>query len=500
MAEQPSPQQIDTEVSAKKAPSELPSRVQKESRSWKLVPVLLLCLLIGTTAAPEVSAQTQQKPNIIFILTDDLDTESIRYMPTVQKQLVEKGTTFENGILTLTECCPSRVTMLRGQYTHNHTIWNGSLGARAFRKRGLEKSTVATWLHRANYKTALVGKYVNGYDYRYVPPGWDTWHASVGKDVWSECLNDNGTKRCYGGKHPDHVLAEKAEEFIRANRGNAAPLFLWLAFNAPHEPAPYMHQDRNKFSGLALPRSPSFNEKNVSDKPTWVKRRDLLGRKQIKSMRGFYQDRLRSLQEVDRGVGRLIDALADTGRLDNTYLVFWTDNGHHMGEHRLGALEGTPGKATPYLEDTRVPLIVRGPRVPQARRQELVLNTDIAPTFAELGGTQAADFVDGRSFAPLLGGETPLWRTTALIENRKSKKLHRPAYAGLITQDTAYVDYDGPERELYDLNRDPYQLENAFAQDPPPDPARVARLEDRLEELRSCEKDGCKAAEDKAAP
>jgi arylsulfatase A-like enzyme len=449
----------------------------------------------------EASAQTTPKPNIVFVLTDDLDAGSIRYMPTVQRELVQKGTTFENGILTLTQCCPSRATMLRGQYAHNHRIGFGvEPSARSFKKRGLEKSTVATWLHEAGYKTALFGKYLNGYDYRYVPPGWDQWHASVGADVWPECLNDNGTKRCYGGQHPDAVLDEKAEGFVRSSRGGTQPLFLWLAFNAPHEPAPYMRQDRNKFSGLALPKSPSFNERDVSDKPAWIRNRPLLNGKQIKATRRLYLDRLRSLQAVDRAVGHLLDALDDTGRLENTYIVFWTDNGFHMGEHRLAPLKGTSGKSAPYLEDTKVPLIVRGPDVPQAKREELVLNTDIAPTFAALGGAQPDDFVDGRSFAPLLEGEAPGWRTTALIENRRSTKPPRPAYAGLITEsaaseDTAYIEYEGGGRELYDLEDDPYQLENAFAQNPPPDRALVSGLEDQLDKLRGCKATACKDAE-----
>jgi N-acetylglucosamine-6-sulfatase len=460
--------------------------------------VIVLFLLIGVgvpPAQPEAGlAQTQAQPNIIFILTDDLDKGSIQYMPTVQKELIEKGTTFENGILTVSECCPSRATMLRGQYAHNHRIGMGApRNARTFRRHGLENSTVATWLDGEGYKTALVGKYLNGYRYRYVPSGWDGWYANVSSDVWSECLNENGKERCYGGKHPDVVLAEKAERFVRGNRDTPAPLFLWLSFNAPHEPAPYTLQDRNKFSGVSLPQPPSFNESDVSDKPAWVRRRSLLTRKQLRNHTAFYRDRLRSLQTVDRAVGSILEALADTGRLDNTYVVFWTDNGHHIGEHRLGALGGTPGKGTPYVEDIRVPLIVRGPGVPPVQRQQLVLNTDVAPTFAELAGAQAHDFVDGRSFAPLLRGETPSWRTAGLIENRSSPKLHRPTYAGLIMKETSYVEYNSSEKELYDLKADPYQLQNVY-QDAAP--ALKQELAGKLAALRSCEEKACRAAED----
>jgi N-acetylglucosamine-6-sulfatase len=461
-----------------------------------------------TTAERQPLAQeVTQRPNILFILTDDLDAGSIRYMPTVQKKLIEKGTTFENGILTTPVCCPSRATMLRGQYTHNHGITNAGKARQFFLEGGLEKSTVATWLDQAGYRTALVGKYINGYaeslndsgDYRHVPPGWDRWHANASRDVWAECLNENGKKRCYGG-HPDAVLAEKAVSFVRANEGSAAPLFLWLAFGAPHEPAPYMDRDRNKFDDKHLPKPPSFNEEDVSDKPSWVRRKSLLTSKEITNHTRFYRGRLRSLQTVDRAVSRLIDALADTGRLDNTYVVFWTDNGHHIGEHRLGALGGG-GKGTPYVEDIRVPLIVRGPNVSQAAaRQELLLNTDIAPTFAELAEAQPVDFVDGRSFAPLLGGETPLWRTAGLIENRGSGILDRPPFAGMITKDTAYVEYETGEKELYDLESDPYQLQNTYEDAKDTDPALVADLQTRLEALRRCKEEGCRTAEDSSNP
>jgi N-acetylglucosamine-6-sulfatase len=443
---------------------------------------------------PEASAQVSPKPNIIFVLTDDQDAESLSHMPKVQDQLVEKGTTFENGILTLPVCCPSRATMLKGQYAHNHSLSDGSggeNGARWFRKLGLENSTVATWLNKVGYRTALMGKYLNGYDYRYVPSGWDSWHANVGDDVWAECLNVNGKERCYGGKHPDAVLADKAEQFVRSSRGSPQPIFLWLSLNAPHDPAPHMRQDRNKFSDEPLPKPPSFDEAVVSDKPNWLRRQPRISPRRERDLRKLYLDRLRSLQTADRTVGRLVDALDDTGRLENTYFFYFTDNGYHMGEHRVIA-----AKSTPYLESVRFPLVVRGPGVPpDETSQDLVLNTDIAPTFADIGGAETPPFVDGRSIMPLLRGQSTSWRSAGLIENHRSKKQHRPAFAGLITEKRAYVEYENGEEELYDLENDPHQLENLAGKRP--DEAALAA---RLQQLRTCSGDSCRDAEDGMVP
>lgn len=163
----------------------------------------------------------------------------------------------------------------RGQYAHSHGIGDDRDGvSRAPDFKRLGKSTVANWLQDAGYVTALVGKYLNGYESLYVPPGWDSWYANADIGVWSNCLIEDGTKWCYRERHPDSVLAEKAEGFVRANKDNSNPLFLWLSFNAPHKPAPYMQQDRNKFADAPLPSTPSFDEIDVSDKPAWVRKQE----------------------------------------------------------------------------------------------------------------------------------------------------------------------------------------------------------------------------------
>lgn len=458
-------------------------------RLGSLVLVVVLVLLVNAYPAEIGEAATQEtpKPNIVFILTDDQDAISVASMATVHRELVQKGTTFENGILTLPRCCPSRATMLRGQYAHNHGI-GGDGGASDFRRRDLDESTVATWLEAASYRTALVGKYLNGYDSLYVPPGWGRWFANLNGDVWATCVNQNGKKVCRENRHPDAVLAEDAVRFVRAREDNPAPLFLWLSFNAPHNPAHYMNVDAEMFVDAPLPRPPSFDEENVSDKPAWVRERPPFTPEQIADMEALHRDRLRSLQMVDRAVGRLVETLADTGRLENTYIFFWTDNGYHMGQHRL-----LPSKDTPYVEDTQFPLIVRGPGVPEGHRsQEMVLNTDLAPTFVDLAGTLAPDFVDGRSFAPLLRGESPAWRTAALLEGPTAPKLNRPAYAGVRTANRTYVEYENGERELYELSTDAYQLENLLAPDAS---GNANNLPERLEALRNCAGDSCREAE-----
>lgn len=456
---------------------------------------IAVLLAYGTTLVG-MEAQGQTKPNIVFILTDDQDARTLRYMPRVQRELVEKGTTFKNGILSLPSCCPSRATMLRGQYSHNHKIGNGARPrAATFRKRGLEASTIATWLDGAGYRTGLVGKYLNEYSYRYVPKGWDQWYANVSSDVWAKCLNENGRERCYGGRHPDSVLADKAEEFIRSSK--TEPFFLWLSFGAPHEyhngPPLSAKTDRNKFRRVSLPKGPGFDEANVSDKPRWVRKLPRIGPRMESKMRDMHRGQLRSLQTVDRTVADLVDILRARHKLNDTYFFFFTDNGYHLGQHRL-----PPGKTTPYLEDTRFPLVVRGPGVSAGRTsKELIINTDLAPTFADLGSAQTPDFVDGRSFVPLLGQETPLWRTAALVENRGSNKPSRPAYSGVVTQIRTYVEYESGERELYNLETDPYQLRNAY---PETDSALKEKLAVQLQALRSCEGQACQIAEDGSIP
>lgn len=270
---------------------------------------------------------------------------------------------------------------------------------------------------------------------------------------------------------------------------------MYLSTNTPHEPAFYAPRHADMFSDEQLPRPPSFNEGDVSDKPAWVRNKPLLTSTQISDMTKFYRNRLRALQSVDDMVGRLVGALRNTGELYNTYLVFTSDNGIHLGEHRL------QGKVTAYEEAVHVPLLVR---VPQgARCSQMVLNNDLAPTFADLNSAKVPAFVDGRSLKPLLRVNPPAsWRKAFLIEHRRSTEnggvraipaKEIPNYDAVRTSRYLYVEYPTTgEKELYDLRADPYALTNLYAS---ASPTLLSDLQSTLDELESCAGETCKTAE-----
>ena len=470
-----------------------------------------------------------ERPNVILILTDDLDTASISHMPNLRSLLIERGTTFENAFVTDSLCCPSRATILRGQYAHNHEILSNEPphgGFDKFRALGHEDSTVATWLQDEGYRTVLLGKYMNGYETTYVPPGWGDWYAISG-NYTSTRLNENGRIVDYdpGQYHLDDVLSEKAAGYVRDPTGHVPsfllpdrPFFMWLGTTAPHQPAEPAPRHEDAFADVSLPESPSFDEDDLSDKPGWIRDNPPLSQEQNSYMEDLYRKRLQSMLAVDDMIGQLVDALEESGELDNTYIFFTSDNGYHMGEHRL-----TTGKWTAYEEDIRVPLIVRGPGVPEGRKlEQLVLNNDLAPTFAELGGAEAPSFVDGRSLVPLLRGDPPPpddWRQAFLVEAATElggveadptvedgspelplsgdpfpeTRWGHPALEALRTAEGLYVEYESGGRELYDLREDPYELDNRYEM---AGPDLIGRAEGWLEALRGCAGATCRAAED----
>jgi arylsulfatase A-like enzyme len=259
------------------------------------------------------------------------------------------------------------------------------------------------------------------------------------------------------------------------------------------------------FADAELPRPPSFDEADVSDKPAFIRRLPPLNQEQIAYLEYEYRKRIASLQAIDDMVESIVAALGETGQLDNTYVIYTSDNGFHMGEHRLIA-----GKDTPYEEDIRVPMVMRGPGVPVGHRLDaMVVNIDLAPTFAEIAGIEAPDFVDGRSFLPLLQDRERPWRESFLIERRKLEEqlVRQSKYNGLTpeeldqaavfngirTRELVYVEYGSGERELYDLAQDPHQLANLADE---ADPVLVSALSARLVVLAECTGARCRELED----
>jgi N-acetylglucosamine-6-sulfatase len=443
------------------------------------------------TGDQRAAAQTAPPPNFVFVMTDDLDERSMQNLAGIRALMGSNGTTFTNAYVTYSLCCPSRATILRGQYPHNHDIVDNRppLGGEGkFRELGRDRSTIATWLNDAGYRTKYIGKYLNGYNDLYKPLGWDEWFVlNVAKDT----INDDG-KSIALTAHSTDVFADEASEFIRRSSASPNPFFVLIGTKAPHTPPEVATRHQDAFATTPLPKPPNFNEADVSDKPAWVRSRNLRSQTEIDEMEEEYRERLRSMLSVEDLLNQTVATLKETGELSNTYIVFTSDNGYHFANHRLPM-----SKRTPYEEDIGVPLIVRGPGVPAgALRNQLVLNNDFAPTIADLAGASVPAFVDGKSFAPLLTGSPPSsWRTAFLEEGwypENGGSLLVPTHKSVHTKRYMFTKYDTGEYELYDLVADPYQL---VSKSRAGNEALYSALQTRLDSLRTCTGANCRAAE-----
>jgi N-acetylglucosamine-6-sulfatase len=476
------------------------------SRAGRVLLLFGACLGLGLALpSGEVergSIDAAGRPNIIFIITDDLDAASASKVPSLKTYMAEEGLTFDNAFVTYPLCCPSRATILTGEYPHNHLVRSNGPplgGFKTFRELGRERSTVATWLDDAGYETALFGKYLNGYGTiggNHVPAGWDEWYGTVGTTQ----LNQNGQMVTYeGDTHLDDALSGLSQDFVRRQEHKDAPFFIYLSTHAPHAPATPALRHKDLYEDLRAPRTPSFDEAAISDKPGWVRKLSLSPEEE-KRLDELYRKRLESMAAVGEMIGGLLRTLEQTGKLENTYIVFTSDNGFHMGQHRLGL-----GKQAAYEEDIRVPLMIRGPGVPAGvTRDEMVLNNDFLPTFSNLAGLPPPDSVDGRSFAPLLdarqGNDPASWREAFEVRHWDDKNdapayesvTPVPPYRAVRTQRYLYVEYEAGEHELYDLRKDPYELRNLYDS---ADQDLITNLDSRLDALRDCAGDGCRAAE-----
>ncbi|MBO2454346.1 sulfatase [Actinomadura barringtoniae] len=462
---------------------------------------------------PGVTAAQAKKPNIVYVLTDDLDWDLVKYMPNV-KRLQQRGMTFSNYFVADTLCCPSRATILTGKYPHNTGVRSNDPptgGFDVFNSNGNEQQTFSVALQKAGYNTALMGKYLNGYEPNqrqgatrtYVPPGWTEWQVTgLGYGMYNYDLNGNGTITHHGRKPGDYlntVVSDKSVDFVNRSAAAGQPFMLEVSTFSPHSPAVAAPEDSHSFGNLKAPRTPGFNEPDISDKPGWLRKYPRLRPRQIKAIDEAYRQRVRAVQSVDRMIGRLQQTVDAKGLGNDTYFVFNSDNGYHLGQHRL-----EEGKLTAYDTDIRVPLIVAGPGVkPGTTEARFAQNTDLCPTFEELAGLTPPANTDGRSLVPLLhGAQVPDWRISAFIEhlgpkfNKYDPDLPKkyggnpPTYSAVRTASELYVEYENGDREYYDLSRDPYELGSLAAQMPP---ARQTELQGVLDGYRTCSGASCRS-------
>jgi N-acetylglucosamine-6-sulfatase len=404
----------------------------------------------------ESSAQTS-RPNILVVLTDDQHMYHLKNMPFLSSKPRGKWVRFPRAFLNVPFCCPSRATILTGQYAHHHGI-NGSNGSKLD-----DSSTIATWLDGAGYRTGLVGKYLNGYPFRtdvdnYIPPGWDYWASFLDVDHYNYSLNENGKSVFYGSRPKDYstdVLRRKAMHFLDTTPLNK-PFFLLLSTHAPHEPSLPAPRHEGVYEDLPMFYGPNFNEADVSDKPTWVRNLPLRPKGGIdQRQRGASE----ALLAVDESIKVIMNKLVERGQLKNTIVLFMTDNGFSFGAHRWVE------KKCAYEECVRTPLLIRYPARPINRvDKRLVSNVDIAPTIADLAQASPTIRVDGRSLVPLLNNRRRLgWRSSLLLAYQGPVTSgESPNFWAVRTRGWKYVELATGEKELYNLKSDPFELVNVI--------------------------------------
>ena len=437
-------------------------------------------------------------PNIVFVLTDDLAWDLVQYMPAVQA-LQQDGMTFTRYFVTDSLCCPSRSAIFTGKYPHDTHVFTNTppLGGYAtFERFGNEHETFAVALKNAGYTTGMMGKYLNGYlpDLHQADPGWDDWDvAGMGYDEFNYSLNENGHVQRYGTAATDYltdVLSGKADRFVRGV--SKGPFVLEVATFAPHEPYTPAPRYVGAFDTKA-PRDPSFDARNTNP-PKWLRDWPPLSGSDITSIDKDFNLRVEAVQAVDDLIDSLRASLVATGLDRNTYFVFSSDNGYHMGQHML-----LPGKQTAFDTDIRVPLIIAGPGIRAgAVDDHIVENIDLCPTFADLAGTPPPETVEGHTLVPLLKGAPSEWRSASLVEHKgpdvapvdrndpDEEAVNGPkptSYEALRMENSVYVLYDDGEEEYYDHGTDPYERDNIVSSLPK---AQVSAYRNQIANIEGC--------------
>ncbi|KAI1422147.1 alkaline-phosphatase-like protein [Xylaria sp. FL1777] len=491
---------------------------------------------------PLSNKDAPRRPNVVFILTDDQDVhlDSLQYMPHVKKHLIEQGTSFSKHYCTTAICCPSRVTLWTGKAAHNTNVTDVSPpygGYPKFVAQGFNENYLPVWLQQAGYNTYYTGKLFNAHtilNYHSPYPGGFTGSDFLLDPYTYDYLNSTFQRndeepRSYEGQYSTDVMAEKAYGFlddaVRDLENN--PFFLTVAPVGPHSNVVYSRKDnsvrfgepisakrhQDLFKEAKVPRTANFNPDQPSG-ANWVLHLPQQNQSNVDYNDHFYRQRLRALQAVDELVDGLVARLEAHGILDDTYIVYSSDNGFHIGQHRL-----QPGKTCGYEEDINVPLLVRGPGVASNHATDIVTaHTDLAPTFLGLLGIPLRDDFDGKPI-PLTKGEiataeqvrrehvnVEYWGVAISEGEHQVLRRDHNTYKAIRVSGPDYSLYYSVwcnnEHELYDLTVDPGQMNNLLAA---PDSVSsqvlvaglpiakiVSRLDALLFVLKSCKGFSCR--------
>jgi N-acetylglucosamine-6-sulfatase len=493
----------------------------------RVAAALVACAALAMGANSHASeGKVRGRPNIVVIQSDDqvLSQFARSVMPRTERLLLRHGTRFSDYIATTAQCCPSRASLLTGQYPHNHGVRSNAGGYQAL----IHKSNVLpVWLQRSGYQTMHVGKFLTTRGLR-VAPGWSEWYTALGPAAhyYGYKFSVNGHLRHYGHRRKDnitHVLGRDAARLVDTHAPRRRPFYLQLDERAPHvglqndpfgacDHAPIPEpRDESRFTTKRLPRPVSFDEADLSDKPRFLSALPKLKGAAEHQLRKHWRCAVASLAGLDRNVAKVYRAVKRAGELTRTVFMFISDNGVFFGEHRIRS-----GKVLPYEEALHLPLVIRMPKRYRhgakrvAKVEVAVGNIDLAPTILNLAHARPCSrhghcrTMDGRSLMPLLTRSGAWPRDRGLLTEYRVADAGRYAtceFTGIRTSDNIYVVHSrvvnpdtskcipADERERYDLKRDPFELNNlCFGGSPANCPADAEQLnvQRRLSRLQNC--------------
>lgn len=408
--------------------------------------LLLAIIMLISTSGCRFPLAKDERPNFLIIVTDDQRYDTMEYMPNTQQLIFDQGVTFSSGYITTPFCCPSRASILTGLYAHNHYVYVNT--------DKLNLPTVVDDLHNNGYYTGLVGKYLNSWNGE-SRPEFDYWVSFYGGTVpsyYDPELVINGTWEKKTG-YMTYLFEDYVKEYLDKATSQRKPFFLLFAPNAPHAPYTPLKEDKGLLLDLPPYRPPSYNEEDISDKPSAIANKPLIDENGATSIDNTRRRQLLTLISLDRSIGAIMEKLKETGELDNTVVIFISDNGKHWGEHRMDT------KSTAYEEAVKVPFAMRYPPLIPTPYIEtgLVANIDIPATVYELSETKMPEVIDGLSLVTLLN-KSGEWRSSLMLEAWPD----RGHWMSMHTGQYVYIETENDKSEFYDLAVDPYEMENAI--------------------------------------